>query len=123
LRASSGRERELGPVPFIGRGEEREGVMAPAASSAINGVLQWGERTWGREREIGGSFRLGRRTGADAKAGRGARERDSVAAAREGEEREKREAARWGPPVREREGRRVRARGRLGPGGPKWPVG
>jgi hypothetical protein len=51
-----------------------------------------------------------------------AREAD-VRGAREVEGREKREGAQWGPPVREREGRRVRARGRLGPGGPKWPVG
>jgi hypothetical protein len=42
-----------------------------------------------------------------------------TAAVREGEGREKREGSQWGPPVREREGRKVRAHGRLGPGGPK----
>jgi hypothetical protein len=70
------------------------------------------ERTWGRERETGGGFWLGRRTGAgaDAEAGRGAWRdtvmcgrdtvacgRDAVAAAREGEGRERREGATVGP--------------------------
>jgi hypothetical protein len=63
------------------------------------------ERTWGRERETGGGFWLGRRTGAgaDAEAGRGAWRdtvacgRDAVAAAPEGEGRERREGATVGP--------------------------
>jgi hypothetical protein len=101
--ASSGRERELGPVPFIGRGEERkrerEGVTALAASSAINGILQWGRergegerdgrRFTAREADGRGRGRRGRaRSGvsADAK-GHGARGRDAVVAVREGEER------------------------------------
>jgi hypothetical protein len=42
-----------------------------------------------------------------------------TAAVHEGEGREKREGSQWGPPVREREGRKVRAHGLLGPGGPK----
>jgi hypothetical protein len=37
--------------------------------------------------------------------------------------REKRERAAVGPTCKRERGRRARARGRLGPGGPKWPVG
>ena len=81
------------------------------------------ERTWGRERETGGGFWLGRRTGAgaDAEAGRGAWRdmvmcgrdtvacgRDAVAAAREGEEERDRG---WAPPIRERERGRGMGRG------------
>jgi hypothetical protein len=104
-RARGGREGR-GSAFYRERGGEGESPGGEGGRPTINGAIR--ERTWGRERETGGGFRLGRRTGAGAmrwqrhgreKRGRGER------------------GPRWGPPVREREGRRVRARDRLGPSG------
>jgi hypothetical protein len=113
MRASSGRERELGLIPYIGRGEEREreggsngaSILQASSMAAFNG----GENV-GREREMCVGFWLGQRTGTDAEGGRGARRAPGGGAAR-GEEGE---GPMWAPPAIERE------RGGCGRG---WSVG
>jgi hypothetical protein len=91
MRASSGRERELGPVPYIGRGEEREreggsngaSVLQAPSMAAFNG----GENV-GRERErcaaVSGSGNERAQT-PRASAGRGTH----LAVAQPGEKKEK----------------------------------
>jgi hypothetical protein len=126
MRASSGRERELGPVPFIGRGEERErgggsngaGVLQAPSMTTFNG----GENVGEGERETGGGFWLRQRTSADAEGGRGVERGAGMGRAPGGgATRGEGEGLGRAPPAIER-GEEVGAAGRLGPGGPKWPV-
>jgi hypothetical protein len=120
VRASSGRERELGSVPFIGRGEEREREGGSNGAGSFKRHQWWssmGENVGEEGEKMGVCFQLreadGRGRGCRGRvrssAEVGAREHGAVAATREGEER----GPLWGPPVRER----GRGTGR------GWPVG
>jgi hypothetical protein len=111
----------------VGRGSGEWRGVAPVDGkrSRASGARRAREReSSGRERE--GEARPFIERERERRGHQGERGRPAIngaisdtAAVHEGEGREKREGSQWGPPVREREGRKVRAHGLLGPGGPK----
>jgi hypothetical protein len=122
-------ERE-GARPFIERAEERESRCGERVGGRPSMAPLWREHGGGRERRAAVSGSGGGRARVRTPrrgAARGATRWRAGATRWQQRRREKggrgERGPRWGPPVREREGRRVRARGQLGPSGPKWPVG